>query len=101
MDETDRVTPQTVVAPADRPGDAPPSGQLRVRTAPGHPLVLGLGGTRLVRPEVAETKMTCVGVHTPLGPPGRSPRRRRAWRLCSPMGASSRCCSRTCTVAQC
>lgn len=39
--------------------------------ADGYPLVLG--DTRLVRPEVAETKMTYVGVHTPYGPPLTGP----------------------------
>jgi hypothetical protein len=39
----------------------------------GHPLVLGFDGRRLVRPEVAETKMTYVGAHTPFGPPLAGP----------------------------
>jgi hypothetical protein len=42
-------------------------------SAEGHPLVLGFGGTRLVRPEVAETKMTYVGIHAPFGPPLAGP----------------------------
>jgi len=39
----------------------------------GHPLVLAPGGTRLVPPWVAETKMTYTGVHTPYGPPLTGP----------------------------
>lgn len=50
-------------------------GTLRIYafSAEGHPLVLEPGDTRLVRPEVAETKMTYVGVHTPFGPPLAGP----------------------------
>jgi hypothetical protein len=57
--------------------DGPPGtyGTLRIYafSAEGHPLVLEPGGTRLVRPEVAETKMSYVGVHTPFGPPLAGP----------------------------
>ncbi|GLZ30884.1 hypothetical protein Lesp02_30730 [Lentzea sp. NBRC 105346] len=38
----------------------------------GYPLVLGLDD-RLVRPEVAQTKMSYVGIHTPHGPPLAGP----------------------------
>lgn len=41
-------------------------------SAEGHPLVLRFG-KQLVRPEVAETKMTYVGVHVPFGPPLAGP----------------------------
>lgn len=47
--------------------------QIYAFSAEGHPLVLGPGGTRLMRPEVAETKMTYVGIHMPVGPPLAGP----------------------------
>lgn len=76
------------IPPGERPAvPAPPGlhaeyktdigtiGTLRIYafSTEGHPLVLTPDGDRLVRPEVAETKMTYVGVHTPFGPPLTGP----------------------------
>lgn len=78
-DEASRGERPVVAAPPDLharyESDADTYATLRIYafSAEGHPLVLGFGGTRLVRPEVAETKMTYVGVHTPFGPPLAGP----------------------------
>jgi hypothetical protein len=63
-----------VPAPADLHAeyktDTGTSATLRIYafSTEGHPLVLAPGGNRLVRPEVAERKMSYTGVHTPYGP---------------------------------